>query len=96
MKFFFLLLSSLIIGAASFSQTHKTENIVIVTLDGMRWQEVFGGVDSVLINSEKYTHDTAGMKAKFWSDDPCERRKELFPLLWNTIAKEGQLYGKRH
>ncbi len=22
---------------------HKTENVVIVTLDGMRWQEVFSG-----------------------------------------------------
>ncbi len=79
-----------------FAQTHKTENVVIVTLDGMRWEEVFGGADSVLINTEKYTHDTAGLKAKFWSNDSLERRKKLFPFLWSTVTKEGQLYGNRH
>jgi hypothetical protein len=26
----------------------KTENLVIVTLDGMRWQEVFKGIDETL------------------------------------------------
>ncbi len=40
----------------------KTENIVIVTLDGMRWQEVFGGADSALINNINYTKDTADTK----------------------------------
>ena len=33
------------------SAQSKTENIVIVTLDGMRWQELFGGADSVLLRN---------------------------------------------
>ena len=77
------------------AQTHKTENIVIVTLDGMRWQEVFGGADSVLINNTNYTKDTADAKSKFWSDNADERRKKLFPFLWSTVAQQGQLYGNR-
>ena len=96
MKFFFSFAMFLAISFHAFSQSHKTENIVIVTLDGMRWQEVFGGADSELINNINYAHDTADLKAKFWSADSLERRQKLFPFLWSTIAQSGQLYGNRH
>jgi hypothetical protein len=88
--FVFLLFTSVI----SFGQ-QKTENVVIVTLDGFRWQEVFAGADSFLINSEKFTDDIKGMKEKFWISDAEERRKKLLPFFWNTIAIHGQLYGNR-
>ena len=93
-RIFCLLMTCVVINMAH-AQTHKTENIVIVTLDGMRWQEVFGGADSVLINNAAYTKDTADAKSKFWSSDTDERRKKLFPFLWSTIAQQGQLYGNR-
>jgi hypothetical protein len=73
----------------------KTENLVVVTLDGMRWQEVFKGVDEALMNDSTFTHDRKGMREKFWADTEEERRKKLFPFLWNTIARQGQLYGNR-
>ena len=56
----------------------KTENVVIVTLDGMRWQEVFGGADSALLKNKKFTKDSAGTSGKFWNDDVLVRRKKLF------------------
>jgi Type I phosphodiesterase / nucleotide pyrophosphatase len=74
---------------------NKTENLVIVTLDGMRWQEVFGGADAALLLNKKYTRDSAGTSNKFWSVETNERRKKLFPFLWNTIYTQGQLYGNR-
>jgi hypothetical protein len=80
----------------AFSQSHKTENIIIITLDGMRWQEVFGGADSVLINNPKYTHSKKTVDNLYWNDDESERRKKLFPFLWTTIATQGQLYGNRN
>lgn len=73
----------------------KTENLIVVTLDGMRWEEVFGGVDSALMNNPKFTQDKNGVKNTFWNDDVVERRKKLFPFLWSTINNEGQLYGNR-
>ena len=73
----------------------KTENLVIVTLDGMRWQEVFGGADSVLLKDKKFTHDSAGTSSKFWSSNINERRKKLFPFLWSVVSHTGQLYGNR-
>ena len=96
MKFLFAFLLFLVTTCNVFAQTRKTENVVIVTLDGMRWQEVFGGADSALVNNVNYAHDTAGLKAVFWSDDSLERRKKLFPFLWSTVADQGQLYGNRH
>ncbi|HTE12398.1 MAG TPA: hypothetical protein VK645_15545, partial [Chitinophagaceae bacterium] len=73
----------------------KTENVVIVTLDGMRWQEVFGGADEVLVNDSVFNHDRDGIKKKFWAASATERRKKLFPFLWSTVAAQGQLYGNR-
>lgn len=73
----------------------KTENLVIVTLDGMRWQEIFKGVDEVLMNDSSYNRGIDGMKQKFWAESEEERRKKLFPFLWNVVAAKGQLYGNR-
>ncbi|MGZ3752108.1 MAG: alkaline phosphatase family protein [Mucilaginibacter sp.] len=77
-----------------FGQNHKTQNVVVVTLDGFRWQELFRGADSALINS-KYTETKADMRKKFWAETPEERRKLLMPFFWSTLVVEGQLYGDR-
>jgi len=78
-------------------KAQKVENIIIVTTDGFRWQEVFNGIDSAIANNKKYYEsDSAYLFKKFWSDDINERRKKLLPFFWNTIAKQGQLYGNRN
>lgn len=95
MKHILCFIMLLLLAGSAFSQKQKTENVVIVTLDGMRWQEVFGGADSVLVNSVTYSHDTAGVKKTYWKTDLQERRQTLFPFLWSTLAQQGQLYGNR-
>lgn len=72
-----------------------TKNVFIITTDGFRWQEVFNGADSLLINDEKYTPGDGTIKALYWSSTPVERRKKLMPFFWNVIDKKGQLYGNR-
>ena len=71
----------------------ETENIVMIALDGMRWQEIFGGLDSNILHNPKFTRDLKDLKEKFWAEDKVERRKRLMPFLWTTIANHGQLYG---
>ena len=78
----------------AFSQSLKTENIILITLDGMRWQEVFNGGDSSFMRQQKYLKD-GKVKEKFWRDDLNDRRKALLPFFWNTLATKGQLYGNR-
>ncbi len=70
-------------------------NIVIITIDGFRWQEFFGGADSVLINNTSATTDPGLMNELFWASSPEERRKKLMPFTWSVVEKKGQLYGNR-
>ena len=94
MKKISLLLLAFVMVTRLWAQNHKTQNIVIVTLDGFRWQELYRGADSALINS-KYTDSKADIRKKFWAETPQERRKLLLPFVWSTVVNEGQLYGDR-
>ncbi|MFM2362328.1 MAG: hypothetical protein RLZZ316_1230 [Bacteroidota bacterium] len=91
-NFLFIFLLTLITITTT---TAQNGNVVIVTLDGMRWQEVFKGIDETLMNDSVYNHDRKGLHDKFWAATETERRKKLFPFLWSTIAQQGQLYGNR-
>lgn len=98
MKKLFLLL--LLVGALShgvFAQTKttKTENIILITFDGLRWQELFKGADSLMIDDTGLIQTPGSLLADFWHEDPIERRKMLFPFFWSTLATQGQLYGNR-
>lgn len=86
----------LLLNYLSIGQGRKTENIIIVTMDGMRWEEVFDGVDASLMKDKNFTRDSAGIAKSFWNDNTDERRKKLFPFFWSTIVQNGQLYGNRH
>lgn len=89
----------LLFSIFSFSGTQaqtKTENIVLVTIDGLRWQELFGGADSTLLNDKKYTKNFEGTSSAFWNKNEVERRKMLFPFIWNTVAENGQIHGNRN
>ena len=77
--------------------THKTKNVVLIVLDGVRWQETFSGADESLLN-EKYGgiwETEAGLKQRFWDADPLRRRELLFPFLWKVVAKQGQVLGNQ-
>lgn len=74
----------------------ESQKVFLLMLDGLRWQELFSGADSLLINNKKYTKDTTFLKKEFWRGTPTERRTTLMPFIWNTIAKEGQIYGNRN
>ncbi len=70
-------------------------NLVLVTLDGVRWQEVFGGVDLDLIEDDRYTRAPELLKTTYWREQRHERRKQLFPFLWSVIDSQGVLIGDR-
>ena len=66
----------------------KAENLVVVILDGFRWQEMFDGADEVLMHPKHGgVRDLIGLKKNYWRDDPERRRDCLLPFFWNTVAK---------
>ena len=71
----------------------NTKNIIFITFDGLRWEEVFYGADSILIHSEKYTKDQDQILKDYWHSSYRVRREQLMPFFWNTIIDQGQLYG---
>jgi hypothetical protein len=77
------------------AQTDNTK-VVLITLDGLRWQELFSGADPLLIANTDFVHDTTALNEKFWRDSPMERRQFLFPFLWSHVAEKGQLHGNRN
>ncbi len=96
MKFIISVLLFTFIAHQSNSQAvTKTENIILITLDGFRWQELFTGAESRLLLNKKFVADTAALITAYWRETPQQRREILMPFFWNVIAKEGQLYGNR-
>lgn len=87
------------IGSPVVGQTtpHKTENILFVMTDGVRWHEVFEGADktTMVVGNTNAKHADA-LAAKFWRETPEARREILLPFFWNVVARQGQAYGNRN
>ena len=67
-------------------------NVVVITLDGLRWQEMFTGADRAYFKQDKNGVPGAAEK-RFWRSTPEERRTALMPFMWGTIASSGQVFG---
>jgi hypothetical protein len=72
------------VTTSAFSQDGEP-NVVLITLDGFRWQELFKGPDSILLPGKNI----------YWNSNTEERRKMLMPFVWSEIASNGQLIGNR-
>ena len=95
MKRIALLVLVVLFPPVSWAQPLQTENVLLITLDGLRWQELFTGADSLLLGDERYVENPEALAEAFWADDPATRREILMPFFWNVIAQQGQLYGNR-
>lgn len=91
-----LLFAFLLYSAGSANAQLQTENIIIITTDGFRWQEVFKGMDSAIAKNSKYNQgDSEYIFKQYWSNDQSERRKKLMPFLWSSVVTQGQIFGNR-
>ncbi|MCK0160993.1 sulfatase-like hydrolase/transferase [Allomuricauda sp. F6463D] len=77
------------------AQNSGDTKIVLITLDGFRWQELFTGADSLLIGNNDYVDDADMLKRAFWRETPEERREALLPFFWGQVKKMGQIHGNR-
>jgi len=90
-----LWLALLLLMPHAASAEGPASNLVLVTLDGVRWQEVFGGIDLALIEDERFANSPGFLKETYWREQRNERRRLLFPFLWSVVANEGVLIGDR-
>ena len=90
----FLVALAVLAGSAQEPPAGPATNVLLVTMDGMRWQEVFGGLQAQLLTKEDGgVSDVAPWKARFDAPSPEQRREKLMPFLWTVIAKQGQVFG---
>jgi hypothetical protein len=76
------------------AQAPRVDNVLVVTLDGMRWQEVFGGLVPELLTKEAGgVSDAAPLQARFGGASAEVRREKLMPFLWTIVGKRGQIFG---
>jgi hypothetical protein len=72
----------------------QVDNILIVTFDGFRWQEMFGGYDAALnTKTDGGVGKPESLAARFDRATPEARRETLLPFIWSVVAREGQMLG---
>jgi hypothetical protein len=94
MKYFLFLLLCFSTRTRITAQQKICEKIIVITIDGVRWQEVFNGADSTLL-FKKGAQSTIS-SSLYWNKEVTQNRKLLMPFTWSYIATHGQLYGNRN
>lgn len=76
-------------------EVQAAENVVLITFDGLRWQEVFRGLDRELATHEEFSGQSDVLMERFWRDTPRARAEALLPFLHGTVFRQGAYVGNR-
>ncbi len=69
--------------------TTYAPNLIVITTDGLRWQELYQGIDTAIAHNPTYNQgDSVGIYNAY-------NNKPIMPFVTNTISKYGQLWGNR-
>src|SRR6188768_4025664 len=63
------------------SAQSSARNVVVITLDGLRWQEFFGGPDSSYFKKGK-NGEVGSAEKRYWRPTPEEGRARILPFMW--------------
>ncbi len=81
-------------AAAAAQPERKTKHVVLFTSDGVRWQDLFTGIDPKLMNEKSAgMGDAAALREKLWRPAPGARREALMPFFWRHLVPRGILFG---
>ncbi len=89
------LVGGLLLSVASAAAEDR--NVILVTLDGVRIQELFAGMDPVVAADEAQSgiYDIEVTRRRYWRATPEERRAALMPWFWQTLAPAGMVLGNQ-
>lgn len=75
----------------------RTEHVILLTIDGVRGQEFFAGMDSVIGASGDSSgiYDLKRVQHDYWRPSAEQRRRALMPFFWDSLAPRGIVYGNR-
>lgn len=91
----FLALLFVLCSSAVFTQS-KVENVILITLDGARTQEIFGGLDADIFRGVNKNFEKTAAYKNYNAATAQERRERLMPFFWGTLLKDhGSIAGNR-
>ncbi len=75
----------------------RTHNVFLITVDGLRHQELFSGVDPLLLENKERAgiEDLDRLREQYWRPTATERREALLPFFWGTLARQGIVIGNK-
>lgn len=82
-------------NTTSTASTTPQRNVILVASDGLRWQEVFRGIDPAMATKVNQVKNPERLLSEYDAETTEARRAKLMPFLWNYVAKHGQIYGNR-
>lgn len=98
-----LVAALVLVHALPGAEARKTRNIVLVTFDGVRPREVFGGIDPLLMHEKsagmrepeawRGREGSDPLRRQLWDETPEDRRRKLMPFFWKTLVPNGVVLG---
>ena len=95
MKKLLILLAFTAFFGNAHAQSDNDRRVIFIMLDGLRWQELFNGADTALINVKRYAVNPKGISALYWRPTQDERRMALMPFTWGYVKQHGLIIGNR-
>ncbi len=87
---------SLVFLCLHVSAQRKTENVILITLDGARLQEIFGGFDGDLYKKIEKDAEKRRVYKTYNAPTAQARREKLMPFFWQVWMKNhGSIAGNR-
>jgi len=84
---------ALLVAAGTAAPPPAVKNVIVITMDGMRWQELFGGAERTMLGKDEKEITESSAYKRFWKDTPEKRRAALMPFFWTVVAEQGQVFG---
>lgn len=101
MKIRVVVTAVLLLAGVSWTSTVRArqgdpQNVILITLDGVRTAEMFEGLDLGVLQStlkDGQTFTAAPSYRKFWAPSAEERRRKLMPFFWMLMDTAGSIAG---
>ena len=85
-------------STAAAAEPAADRHVILLTLDGVRVQDLFAGMDPVIANAPevRVRHLRHGRDPqRYWRDTPQQRREALMPFFWKTLVPAGMMLGNQ-
>jgi hypothetical protein len=78
--------------------TARGHNVILITVDGLRNEELFGGIDERVLGSVEnsgieYESESTRVRAAYAGSSPGLSRSALMPFFWTELVPNGVLLG---